>query len=84
MEQTGEDHFTLNVMYGVKKLKPIEHIATWKSHELFDMESEIMRMTDCDDMMLVMALNAGMHISFTNERPPSPPRQNWLQRLFAS
>jgi hypothetical protein len=73
--------YTIKYMTGVIELKPIKHVATWKSHELFDMTSDYMTVTDADDIYLSMARTHGMLIEFTNQRPA---RKNWLQRLFAA
>lgn len=68
-------------MGGVTQIKPIEHVATWRDHNTFGMESAYVRWFDCDDVTLRIMLQQGMHIRFTNERPMAP-KLSWWQRLF--
>ena len=80
MSETDEV-YRVTWLTGVKRLEPVKHVATWKSHELFDIVSPIMKWTDCDDLTLSMMLAHGMHIEFTNARPDPPPLVSFFGAL---
>jgi hypothetical protein len=78
----SETIYRVNVQYGELKLEPIKHVATWRTHELFDMVSEYMRWTGCDDLTLALAREHGLLVEFTNERPEPPSLFDRIKRIF--
>jgi hypothetical protein len=76
----AEKIYRMNVQYGHKELKPIEHVLTWLDHDRFEVRSEYMTFTwPADDLGIVLAyVNP---IAFANERPPRLSLWKRLSRL---
>lgn len=74
-----EPTYRVTYLTGEMKLKPIQHCATWTSHDLLDIKSDIMTFTNFEAQFLYMLDN----VTFTNERP-TKPRRGFLAWLFGT
>ncbi len=80
MTDEAEPTYKVTYLTAVKVLEPIKHRATWTSHDMLDIKSDIMTITDFEAQFLYLLEN----VTFTNERPAKPRRRGWLERLFGT
>jgi hypothetical protein len=75
----ADEVYRMNIQYGHKELKPIEHVLTWLDHDRFEVRSEYMTITGpADDLGIMLAYKP---VSFANERPPRLSLWQRLSRL---